>query len=253
MSKRPMAIDLATPLEKEKQLRREICKIGRCMYRDGLIVACEGNLSVRLGTDQILLTPSGACKGHLSAEQLLVIDLTGVVVSGGGTPSSEMQMHLLYYRERPEVGAVCHAHPPTATGFAAAGRALDKPVLPEVVISLGTIPLAPYGTPGRWDLCAGLQPLIAEHDAILLENHGVVTCGQDLTTAYRRLEIVERFAQVLLTAELLGGPRLLPPPEVQKLVASRPSWLTMRRSECDRATCVRRPSPPGTIKRRDGS
>jgi len=130
-------------------------------------------------------------------------------------------MHLLYYRLRPEVRAVCHAHPPIATGFAAAGRALEEAVLPEVIVGLGKIPLAPYGTPGTWELCAGLEPLATEFDAILLENHGVVTCGQDLTTAYQRMETVERFATILLTAESLGGPHLLSQAEVRKLIAAR--------------------------------
>lgn len=130
-------------------------------------------------------------------------------------------MHLLYYRSRPDVRAICHAHPATATGFAAAGRALEEAVLPEVIVSLGKIPLAPYGTPGTWDLCAGLEPLVPFHDAVLLENHGVVTCGQDLATALFRMETVEQFARVMLAAESLGGPHLLPKAEVQKLIAAR--------------------------------
>jgi L-fuculose-phosphate aldolase len=132
-----------------------------------------------------------------------------------------MQMHLLYYHARPDVRAICHAHPSTATAFAAAGRALEAAVLPEVVVDLGKIPLAPYGTPGTWELCAGLDLLVRKFDAVLLENHGVVTCGPDLNAAYNRMETVEQCARVMLTAELLGGPRLLPRAEVQKLVAGR--------------------------------
>ena len=208
-------------LKMERDLRRQICKTGRNMHAHGFIVACEGNLSVRLDRDRILVTPAGACKGYLAPGDLLVTDLSGAVLSGNKQPSTEMLMHLLYYRLRPDVRAVCHAHPPTATGFAAAGRALEEAVLPEVIIDLGKIPLAPYGTPGTWDLCAGLEPLATKFDAILLENHGVVTCGQDLTTAYQRLETVEQFAKILLTAESLGGPHLLPYAEVQKLIAAR--------------------------------
>jgi L-fuculose-phosphate aldolase len=133
-------------------------------------------------------------------------------------------MHLLFYRLRPDVQAVCHAHPPTATGFAVAGRALDEAVLPEVIVDLGTIPLAPYGTPGTWELCESLAPLVAKHDAILLENHGVVTCGQNITTAYQRLEMVEQFARILLTAQSLGGPHVLSDANVQKLIAARPRY-----------------------------
>jgi L-fuculose-phosphate aldolase len=207
------------PLETKR--RREICNVGRSMYRREYVVACEGNLSVRLDANRILVTPAGACKGLLTPEDLLITDLDGRVISGTGRPSSEMRMHLLFYQERPDVGAVCHAHPPIATGFAAAGRALDQAVLPEVVTDLGTIPLAPYGTPGTGELSAAIQPLVPDHDAILLENHGVVTCGRDLVTAFYRLETVEHFAQVLLTAETLGGPHLLPSAEVRKLLAGR--------------------------------
>jgi L-fuculose-phosphate aldolase len=210
------------PTSSSTEHRRQICRIGRWMYSRGHVVANEGNLSVRLDEHRILVTPSGKCKGRLVTEDLLVTDLTGEVVSGVGRPSSEMQMHLLYYRSRPDIRAICHAHPPTATGFAAAGRALDEPVLPEVIVGLGKIPLASYGTPGTWELCAGLEPLVHEYDAILLENHGVVTCGPDIETAYQRMETVEQFARVMLTAELLGGPHLLPRAEVLKLAASRP-------------------------------
>ena len=187
-------------IETDAQYRREICKVGRWMYRQGFVVAAEGNLSVRLETDRILVTPAGACKGRLLSDQLLVTDMEGNVVSGTGEPSSELRMHLLFYRLRPDVRAVCHAHPPTATGFAAAGRALEEAVLPEVVNTLGKIPLAPYGTPGTWELCARMESLVPSHDALLLENHGVVTCGPDLITAYQRMETVEHFARVMLAA-----------------------------------------------------
>ncbi len=179
--------------ETEREFRRQICKTGRNMYARGFVVACEGNLSVRLDENRILVTPAGMCKGSLAPEDLLVTDLSGVVLCGTKQPSTELLMHLLHYRLRPDVRAVCHAHPPTATGFAAAGRALEEAVLPEVIVGLGKIPLAPYGTPGTWELCAGLETLVVKHDAILLENHGVVTCGQDLAIAYQRLETVEQF------------------------------------------------------------
>src|SRR5215470_13509785 len=205
----------------EKQHRREICIAGRWMYERGFIVACEGNLSARLPGNRILATPTCMNKGLLEPDDLVVSDLDGRQIAGKRKVSSELAMHLLYYRSRPDVRAVCHAHPPTATGFAAAGRAMEEAVLPEVVISLGKIPLAQYGTPGTAELCAGLEFLVFKHEAILLENHGVVTSGQDLTTAYRRMETVEQFARILLTAEWLGGPHLLSRVQVQKLIAAR--------------------------------
>lgn len=221
MAKHFTILDDMNRIEVESELRRQICKVGRAMYGRGFVVACQGNLSVRVDQDRILVTPAGVCKGHLEPQNLLITDLNGIVKCGTGRPSSEILMHLLFYRLRPDVLAVCHAHPPTATGFAAAGRALDVAVLPDVVMDLGTIPLAPYGTPGTWELCESLQPFVAKHDAILLENHGVVTCGQELTTAYQRLETVEQFARILLTAHSLGGPHVLSNINVQKLIAAR--------------------------------
>jgi L-fuculose-phosphate aldolase len=209
------------PIESDVKYRREICKVGRWMYRQGFVVASEGNLSVKLDAYRVLVTPAGVCKGRLLPHELIVTDLQGSVVAGSGQPSSELQMHLLCYRLRPLVRAVCHAHPPTATGFAATGRALEEAVLPEVVSVLGKIPLAPYGTPGTRELCAGLEPLVPSYDAILLENHGVVTCGEDLVTAYQHMETVEHFARVMLVAESLGGARLLTHSQIQKLKASR--------------------------------
>jgi L-fuculose-phosphate aldolase len=215
-------VDDAGRLEVENGLRQQICKAGRRMYGSGFVVACEGNLSVRVDPHRVLVTPARVCKGHLVPQDLLVTDLNGIVTRGTGRPSSEILMHLLFYRLRPDVQAVCHAHPPTATGFAAAGRALEEAVLPEVIVDLGAIPLAPYGTPGTWELCESLEPLVAKHDAILLQNHGVVTCGQDLTTAYQRMETVEQFARILLTAHSLGGPHVLSDANVEKLIAARP-------------------------------
>jgi L-fuculose-phosphate aldolase len=231
-----MIRDFGVPERSEEQefehyQRLEICEVGHRLYQRGYVVACEGNLSVRLDAERILLTPSRACKGDLTPQDLLVTDLSGAVLSGAGQPSSEMQMHLLYYHSRPDVRAICHGHPPTATGFAVVGRALEEEILPEVIIALGKVPLARYGTPGTWELCAGLEPLVSKHDAILLENHGVVTCGKDLRTAYYHMETVEQCARVLLTAESLGKPRVLPRAEVQKLIAARSRYGFMVRDD----------------------
>jgi L-fuculose-phosphate aldolase len=229
---REFAVDFQpTALATEKQHCRQICRVGRWLYSRGLVVANEGNLSVRLDEHRILVTPSGRCKGRMTMDELLVTDLSGEVIRGAGRPSSEILMHLLFYRSRPDVHAICHAHPPTATGFAAAGRALEAPVLPEIIVGLGKIPLASYGTPGTWEVCAGLEPFVQNYDAILLENHGVVTCGPDLETAFQRMETVEQFAKVMLTAELLGGAHLLPRAEVQKLVTAKRRGGSSRPSE----------------------
>ena len=205
----------------EEQHRHDICAIGRWMYDRGFIVACEGNLSVRLDAGRILTTPTGMNKGMLAPDDLVITDPEGHPLRGARQVSSELAMHLLIYSRRPDVQAICHAHPSTATGFAAAGRALDQALLPEVVVTLGQVPLARYGTPGTGELTATLEPYIPHYDAILMANHGVVTCGPDLLTAFFRMETVEHFARIALVSGLLGSPKLLSGREVAKLIASR--------------------------------
>lgn len=205
----------------EAQHRREICTVGRWMYERGFIAACEGNLSVRLDDDRVLTTPTCMNKGMLSPKDLVVTDLEGRQLAGDRRVSSELAMHLLFYRMRPDVHAICHAHPPTATGFAAAGRALNQALLPEVIIGLGQIPLVRYATPGTPELSAALEPFVPHYDALLLANHGAVTCGQDLLTAFFRMETIEQFAKITLSAEMAGDPVLLTSREVAKLMAAR--------------------------------
>src|ERR1700680_2447049 len=209
----------------EEQHRREICIAGRWLYERGYIVACEGNLSVRLEDGRIINTPTCMNKGTLSPEDLVVTDLNGAHISGSRKVSSEVAMHLLFYRMRPDVNAICHAHPPTATGFAAAGRALNQALLPEVIIGLGQIPLVRYATPGPPELSAAIEPFVPHYDALLLANHGAVTCGPDLLTAFFRMETIEHFAKIVLAAELAGGPVLLSSREVAKLMAARARYF----------------------------
>lgn len=204
--------------------RDGIVEAGRLLYEKGWVAATEGNITIRLDEKRVLATPTGVSKGRLAAGDLIVTDLEGNRVAGRGQPTSEMSMHLAFYRARPDVGAVIHAHPPTATGFAAAGRALDQAVLPEVIVTLGPIPLAPYGQPGTPALARSLKPYLQRYDAVLLANHGVVTCGGDLQEALFRMETVEQFARIALVAELLGGARPLPRSEVRKLIAARPRY-----------------------------
>jgi len=212
---------LAGHTKTEERHRREICTAGRWMSDREYIVACEGNVSVRLTDGRILATPTCMNKGCLSPEDLVISDLDGRKCVGDRKMSSEILMHLLFYRMRPDVNAVCHAHPVTATGFASAGRALDQALLPEVIIGLGQVPLVRYATPGTPDLSQALEPYVESYDALLLANHGVVTCGPDLLTAFYRMETVEHFAKILLAAENAGTPKLLSSREVAKLLAAR--------------------------------
>jgi len=208
----------------EEQHRRELCLAGRWLYDRGYIVACEGNLSVRLEDGRVLATPAGYAKGNLTPGDLVLLSACGHALGNTHPPSTELLMHLLFYRLRPDVQAVCHAHPPHATGFASAGRALDQAILPEVVVALGKVPLASYGTPGTEELAVTLEPFVPHYNAILMANHGAVTCGPDLLTAFYYMETVEHLARVTLVAEMLGGVSLLSRAEVEELVAARPRY-----------------------------
>ena len=212
---------LAGHAKNESEHRRDICTVGRWLYEREYIVACEGNLSVRLPGGVILTTPTCMNKGMLSPDDLVTIDLDGKHLNGERRASSELLMHLLFYRMRPDVQAVCHAHPITATGFATSGRALDQALLPEVIIGLGQVPLVRYATAGTPDLSQALEPYVEDYDALLLANHGAVTCGPDLLTAFFRMETIEHSAKIVLAAESVGTPKLLSSREVAKLMAAR--------------------------------
>jgi L-fuculose-phosphate aldolase len=205
----------------QSQYRDAIVHSGRVLYERGFIAATDGNISVRLDDDRILITPTCMCKGMMHVDDLVVIDRHGRKLEGERNVSSEVQMHLLIYNMRPDVHAVVHAHPPTATGFAAAGIALDKPLVSEVVLTLGEVPLAPYGCPGTQALSDSLRPLIPNYDAILMANHGVVTYADELNRAFMNMETVEHFAKITLVARTLGNPKVLDAEEVKKLTAIR--------------------------------
>jgi L-fuculose-phosphate aldolase len=205
-------------------LRREICRIGKMLHQSGFVAGCDGNITVRVGQDLVLGTPTSVCKGMMEPEDLVLVDMSGARVNGCRHPSSELGMHLLFYRMRPDVRAVVHAHPPTATAFATVGQALDEPLVAEVVVTFGSIPLAPYGMPGSSELHDSLRPFIPGHDAILMANHGVVTCGHDVLNAYLKMEKVEHYARIVAAARQLGAARPLSPEDVRKLMQARESY-----------------------------
>lgn len=203
----------------EDALRRDIAEAGRRLYARGFISGNEGNLSVREG-DRLLVTPAGTCKGFLDPDALVVTDLDGRPRTGGRA-SSEILMHAAVYRRRGDVGAVVHAHPPVATGFAVAGIPLDRPVLAEPVVTLGPVPVVPFGTPSTADLADRVAAGIGSSHALLLANHGALTVGETLWRAWERMETLEQFARIMLVARLLGRETELRPEDVARLETLR--------------------------------
>jgi len=208
----------------EGALRAEIVEVGRRMYARGYTASNDGNISVRVGEDRLLMTPKSVCKGFMTPDMMCVTDLAGKKIQGDRDPSSEMLMHLEVYRQRPDVKAVVHAHPPTATGFAVAGIPLDRAVLAEVLTTLGSIPLAEYATPSTAELPEAVRKYIKAHDAMLLANHGALTVGGDLFSAYYKMETIEHFAKISLVARMLGGENLISREEVMRLQELRGTY-----------------------------
>jgi L-fuculose-phosphate aldolase len=205
----------------EREHRQDIVDIGRYVWQKGWIASNDGNITIRLDEERILCSPTGVCKGMMHPDDLIIVDMNGRKLQGRLDGTTEIAMHLTVYRLRPDVGAVLHAHPPVATGFATAGRPLNLALLPEVIIGLGCVPLAGYGLPGTPELLEPLLPLIPKYDALMMGNHGAVCYGEDVYKAFFRMETVEHFARITLVAELLGGPTVLPKGEVQKLIDAR--------------------------------
>ena len=190
--------------------------------RDG-VAANDGNLSVKLPDGNFLATPTGISKSFITPEKLVIIDKEGKVLEAenGYRPSSEIKMHLRCYQERDDVGAVLHAHPPTATGYAVAHVPLDRYTMIETVAAIGSIPVTPYGTPSTYEVPDAIAPYLQEHDVLLLANHGALTVGADAITAYYRMETLELFAKISLTAHLLGGEKEISEENIQKLIDLR--------------------------------
>ena len=191
----------------EQEIREQICDVCHKMWQQGWAAANDGNVSVKIGEDLYLATPTGISKSFITPDKLIKINGRGEVLEAleGYRPSSEIKMHLRCYQEREDVGAVVHAHPATATGFACAHVPMDDYAMIESVIAIGSVPIAPYGTPSTDEVPEGIAPYLKEHDVILLENHGALTVGCDLITAYYRMETLELTAKIMLNARLLGG------------------------------------------------
>lgn len=208
------------------ELREQICDVCHKMWQKGWVAANDGNVSVKLEDGTFLATPTGMSKSFITPEKLVHIDKEGSILEAedGCRPSSEIKIHLRCYQERKDVGAVLHAHPPVATGFAVANKALDEYSMIETVIALGSVPVTPYGTPSTYEVPEAIAPYLGEHDAVLLQNHGALTVGADVITAYYRMETLELFAQISLNAHLLGGAKEISRENIDRLISMRKGY-----------------------------
>lgn len=208
--------------EEETRLRQGLCRVGALAYQKGFIAGADGNLSARMGDGTILITPSGAMKGFLQPHHLAHVDIDGRVVDGGPGPSSEMAIHLVSYRERPDMRAVVHAHPPHAVALSIAEIDLQLPVIPEIIVTIGGTPTTPYATPGTEELPESIRAIVRCSDTLIMKNHGAVTLGANLMDAFKKLDMVEHTAHILWLAHVVrGGVEPLPAEAVRKLLETR--------------------------------
>ena len=228
-------------MRSEYQIKQDIVEVGRRIYEKGFVASNDGNISMRISENEVLTTPTGVSKGFMTPDMIIKVDMDGRVISGKLKPSSELRMHLDVYRNRPDVKSVVHAHPIVATGFAVAGIPLDKYVLPEIVINLGTIPIAKYGTPSTDEIPNAIREYLDRHDAFLLANHGALTVGTDVFNAYYKMESLELFAQISMVARQLGCEQELNGTEVGKLLEIREKIGVKGKHpgciDCSKCTC----------------
>jgi L-fuculose-phosphate aldolase len=225
-------------------IKAALADYSRRLHARGWVANHDGNITVRLGPERYLATPTATSKAEIRAETTLVVDEGGAKVSGHGKPFSEIGLHLTVFRNRPDVQAVIHAHPPTATGFACAGVRLERPIIAEAVVSLGVgVPTVPFAPPGA-AACEALAPFTQRADAVLLENHGVLAWGTDLEQAYLRLELVEHLAKITLVARQLGGERAIPERTIPVLLEARAKAGLMREAPPPKAASPATSSTP---------
>jgi len=245
-----MIIFASLTMQNEQDIRKQIVEIGRRVYENGYVAASDGNISARLSDGNIITTPTMICKGRMNESDLVLVDLEGRKLRAEErNPSSEFSMHREIYRLRLDIQAIVHAHPPFGTGFAVANVPLDKPLLSEVILTLGCVPLTAYGTPSTRELVDSLTPFIPYHDALLLANHGAVAYGKDLEAAYARMETLEHFAKIALIARLVGQPKELPPEAIGKLLDVRERSGYMSPDARSGQVCGYLPqnAPPATV------
>jgi L-fuculose-phosphate aldolase len=207
--------------DEEARLRRAICNIGQLCYQRNYIVGADGNISARLSDGLILITPAGAMKGFLEPQHMAKVDMSGRTVDSGPRASTEVGIHLVVYQERPEMRAVVHAHPPHAVAMTIAGIDMQAPFIPEIVVTIGGVPTADFGTPGTPELAESIRKIVRCSDTVVMTNHGSVTMGTNLMDAYKKLDMVEHSAKILWLAHTVGHAKPLPPEYVAKLLATR--------------------------------
>lgn len=204
------------------EAKKAILEIGKRMYMKGFVAANDGNISCKVGPNIIWTTPTGVSKGFMTMDMLVKMDFNGEILAGNRKPSSEVKMHLRVYEENPDVMAVTHAHPPVATSFAIAGISLDRPILPEAIVQLGSVPIAHYATPGTQEVPDSIAPFCKTHNGVLLANHGALSWGKDVFEAFFRLESIEYYATVLMyTGQVIGKQNELSCEQVSQLIEIR--------------------------------
>lgn len=210
----------------KQEIKELICDVCHKMWQLGWVAANDGNISVKMEDGTFWITPSGISKSFITPEKLIRVNEAMEKLEGadGLVPSSEIKMHMRCYQEREDVGAVVHAHPPTATGYAVANKPLDEYSMIETVIAIGSIPVTPFGTPSTYEVPEAIAPYLAQHDVLLLQNHGALTVGCDLITAYYRMETLELFAKISLNAHLLGGAQEIPRNKIDQLLELRENY-----------------------------
>ena len=222
-------------MQSEMDIKIEMCEIGKRVYNRGMVAANDGNFSVKLSDNEFLCTPTGVSKGFMTPEYICKVDAEGNVIEAneGFKPSSEIKMHMRVYKEREDVKAVVHAHPMYATTFAVCGLPLTEPIMPEAVLSLGTVPLAKYGTPSTMEIPDAVSEYLPYYDAVLLENHGALSYADSLMGAYHKMESLEFYARLLYQAKMLGGPKELTDEQVKRLYGMRRQYGLTGRHPAD--------------------
>lgn len=203
----------------DSEAKKALVDIGRRMYEKGFVAANDGNVSCKVDPNTIWITPAGVSKGFMTPDMMIKMDLDGKIIDGKLKPSSEFKMHLRVYKENPDVMAVTHAHPPIATSFAIAGISLDKAILPEAVVQLGSVPIANYATPGSQEVPDSIATYCKTHNGVLLANHGALSWGKDIYEAFYRMESIEYYASILMyTGYIIGKQNELSPSQVEQLL-----------------------------------